>query len=102
MSDRIFMGVNGSIIHPQWGVPMSFHRVARAEHDLIANKSYIVFASYYNQASAENGLEAMSHNTITLDSAMLTDERSLLEAVIDSPDNALTGSSVVESTEDEL
>lgn len=105
MSNQTFTGINAVVFHPQWGVPMGFHKIARAEHDLVSNKSYIVFASYYNQASAENGLEAMTHNTVILDSAILADEPTLLQTVVDAPDNIMTGGTIVTgevSTEDEV
>ena len=95
MSNQTFTGINAAVIHTQWGVPMGFHKIARAEHDLVGNKSYIVFASYYNQASAESGLEAMTHNTVILDSAILADEPTLLQTVIDAADNIMTGGTIV-------
>ena len=105
MSNQTFTGIDAAVIHPQWGVPMGFHKIARAEHDLVSNKSYIVFASYYNQQSAENGLEAMAHNTVVLDSAILADEPTLLQTVIDAPDNIMTGGTIVSgavATDDEV
>lgn len=105
MSNQKFTGINVVVFHPQWGVPMGFHKIARAEHDLVSNKSYIVFASYYNQQSAENGLEAMAHNTVVLDSAILADEPTLLQTVIDAPDNIMTGGTIVSgavATDDEV
>lgn len=98
MSNQTFTGINVPVIHAQWGVPMGFHKIARAEHDLVSNKSYIVFASYYNQDSAAKGLEAMTHNTVILDSAILADEATLLQAVIDAPDNTMTGGTIVDGT----
>ena len=98
MSNQTFTGINAVVFHPQWGVLMDFHKIARAEHDLISNKSHIVFASYYNQASAENGLEAMAHNTVVLDNAILADEPTLLQTVIDAPDNIMTGGTIVSGT----
>lgn len=95
MSTKTLTGIKATVIHAQWGVPMGFHKIARAEHDLTTNTSYIVFASYYNQESAEHGLEAMSHNTVVLKSALLADEATLLQAVIDDPDNVMTGGIVV-------
>ena len=98
MSTQTLTGIKATVIHAQWGVPMGFHKIARAEHDLITNTSYIVFASYYNQESAEHGLEAMSHNTVILKSALLADEATLLQAVIDDPDNIMTGGIIVSGT----
>lgn len=95
MNDQIFIGINATVIHPQWGNPMGFHKIARAEHDLVSDKSYIVFASYYSQDSAANGLEAMTHNTVILDNAILADEPTLLQTVIDAPDNIMTGGTIV-------
>ncbi|MGB6924824.1 hypothetical protein [Psychrobacter sp.] len=95
MSTKTFTGINAIVIHPQWFVPMGFHKIARAEHDLVSNKSYIIFASYYNQVAAENGSEAMTHNTVILDSAVLADEPTLLQIVIDAPDNVMTGGAIV-------
>lgn len=99
MANQTLTGIKATVIHAQWGVPMGFHKIARAEHDLIGNTSYIVFASYYNQESAEHGLEAMSHNTVVLNSALLADEATLLHAVIDSADNnIMTGGTIVSGT----
>lgn len=97
MSNQTLTGIKVTVIHAQWGAPMGFHKITRAEHDLISDKSYIVFASYYNQESAENGLEVMSYNTIILNSAILADEATLLQAVIDAPDNIMTGGVIVNS-----
>lgn len=105
MNNQTFTGINAVVLHPQWGVPMGFHKIARAEHDLISNKSHIIFASYYNQASAESGLEAMAHNTVILDSAILADEPTLLQTVIDASDNIMTGGTIVSgavATDDEV
>lgn len=97
MSNQTLTGIKATVVHAQWGVPMSFHKIARAEHDLVSDRSYIIFASYYNQESAENGLEAMSHNTVILNSAILADEVTLLQAVIDAPDNIMTDGVIVNS-----
>lgn len=95
MNNRPFIGIDTVVLHPQWGVPMSFHRIARAEHDLANNRSYIVFASYYTQESAENNLEPMTHNTIVLNDATLVDEPTLLQTVIDEPDSLMNGGTIV-------
>ena len=97
MSNQTLTGIKATVIHAQWGVPMSFHKIARAEHDLISNRSYIIFASYYSQETAENGLEAMSHTTVILNSAILADEVTLLQTVIDAPDNVMTDGDIVNS-----
>ena len=97
MSNQTLTGIKAAVIHPQWGAPMGFHKIARAEHDLISDRSYIIFASYYNQESAENGLEAMSHTTVILNSAILADEVTLLQAVVDASDNVMTGGVIVNS-----
>lgn len=99
MTTKNLTGLNATVTHPHWGVPMSFHKIARAEHDLILNKSHIVFASYYNLSAAENGGEAMTHNTVILNEAMLADEATLLQAVIDMPDGMMTGGTVVTGTQ---
>ena len=97
MSNQTLTGIKATVVHAQWGVPMSFHKIARAEHDLISNRSYIIFASYYSQEAAENGLEAMSHTTVILNSAILADEVTLLQTVIDAPDNVMTDGVIVNS-----
>ena len=95
MINRPFTGISTVVLHPQWGVPMSFHRISRAEHDLANNRSYIVLASYYTQESAENGLEPMTHNTVVLNNAILADEPTLLQTVIDAPDSIMGSGTIV-------
>lgn len=89
------IGLTKEIIHPQWGAPMSYHRIVRVETDMVSKQTYIVFSSYYSQAVYEGNGQAMSTNTIHIEDSVLRIERDLLQAIIDSPDNVLSGGTIV-------
>lgn len=91
---RELMGINKVVIHEQYRVPMSFHRITRVEHDLTQDKTFIVFDNFYNRQTAESGGLAMSQNSILLDSATLADEATLLQFVIDMPDTIMSGGTI--------
>lgn len=101
MSDRIFIGIKQTIIHPQWGAPMDFHRISRVEHDLIQNESYVTLQSFYSQAVAENGGSYMSYEVVRISNAFLSDESTLLQAVLDEPSSVFAEGEIVTATEAE-
>lgn len=86
--------ITKTITHPQWGAPMEFHRITRVEVDIESNNTYVVFSSFYNEAAFTNGSMAMSVTSVHLTSSKLLTEQELVQAVIDSPDNELSGGTV--------
>lgn len=79
------------IVHPQWGAPMEYHKLVRAEADIQANESFVTFASYYNKAIHDADGMSMSMTTARIPQAIFDTVGVLLQAVIDSPDNVLSG-----------
>ena len=79
------------IIHEQWGAPMEFHRIIRIEVDMNTNDTYVAFASYYNEAAFTNHATSMSVTSIHLKNSKLLTEQELLQTIIDTPDNILSG-----------
>ena len=83
--------ITKTIVHPQWGAPMDFHRITRVEIDMSSNNTYIAFASYYNEEAFANGSMSMSITSIHMEGSTLYTEQDLVQAVIDNPDNELSG-----------
>lgn len=86
--------ITKTITHPQWGAPMEFHRITRVEVDMGSNNTYVVFSSFYNEAAFTDGSMPMSVTSVRLASSKLLTEQGLVQAVIDSPDNELSGGEV--------
>ena len=83
--------ITKTITHPQWGAPMEFHRIMRVEVDMITNDTYVAFGSYYNEAAFANGSSYMSVTSVNIKDSTLYTEQGLVQAVIDDPDNELSG-----------
>ena len=86
--------ITKTIIHPQCGAPMEFHRITRVEVDMSSNNTYVVFSSFYNEAAFTNGSMPMSVTSVHLIGSKLLTEQGLVQAVIDNPDNELSGGEV--------
>ena len=99
MAVQNLIGIKVDIIHDQWGAPMNFHKIVRVDHGLTLDESYVTFASYYNKAAAESGGLYMSHTTVYLGSAKLSNESILLQAVLDKPESIMSGGAIVKGTE---
>lgn len=84
-------GITKTIIHPQWGAPMNFHRIVRVEVDMGSISTHILFNSYYDKTTYENGSSSMSNTSIYLDESKLLTGQELVQAIIDTTDNDLSG-----------
>ena len=84
-------GLTKEITHQQWGAPMSYHVLVRAEHDLIIKDSFLTFASYYNKDIYTKGGMSMAHTTIRIPDSKLSTQEEYINAVIKNPDNELSG-----------
>lgn len=82
-------GIKGVIVHPQWGVPMGFHTLARADFDFANGSTYVTLSGYYSKEVAESGGQPMYNSTAHIDGAVLSDETGVLQSVISSPDSPL-------------
>lgn len=83
--------INKTITHPQWGAPMDFHRIVRVEIDMSTNDTYVAFASFYSESAFTNGASSMSITSTHIKGSKLLTEQELVQAVIDDPDNVLSG-----------
>lgn len=88
------LGINFTVIHPQWGAPMGYHTLARVEIDKVLNETYVVFASYYSKEVAAAGGTQMSSVTIALNTSTLRNERDLLQVIIDEEGNQFSGATI--------
>ena len=96
--------ITHTVVHPQWGAPMEYHKLIRSEADIQANETYVSFASYYNKAVHDTNGMSMSITSARIPQAVFDTVDVLLQAVIDSPDNVLSGGELVidETPEDEV
>jgi len=88
-------GINLVVTHPQWGAPMSFHSLVRAEFDKINDETYAVFNSYYNKSVFDAQGTAMSVTTVRVAGSTLYDEEDLLLAVTEQEDITFSGGEVI-------
>ena len=82
-------GIAGVVVHPQWGVPMGFHILSRADFDFLNKGTYVTLASYYSKEVLEAGGTPMHNVTVQLEGATLADEAGLLTAVTTDSKSAL-------------
>lgn len=94
----ITKGIEGVVVHPQWGVPMGFHTLARVDIDFMNKTTYVTLSSYYNKAVLESGGGYMYNVTLQMEGAALTTETALLEAIIAAPNSPLGDGTVVTYT----
>lgn len=84
--------------HPQWGAPMSYHALVRAEFDLDTEMSNANFASYYSKEAYAAGSQPMAYTNISVPGSELKTEQSFLNAIVGLTDTALSGGSVIKIT----
>lgn len=85
----ITKGIEGVVVHPQWGVPMGFHTLARVDFDFMNKTTYVTLSSYYSKAVLEAGGAHMYNVTVQMEGAALTTETALLEAIVAAPNSPL-------------
>lgn len=89
--------ITNIVIHPQWGVPMEYHKLVRAEADIQADESFVTFASYYNKGVHDADGMSMTMTTARIPQAIFNTEKILLQAVIAAEGNPLSGGTIVTS-----
>lgn len=87
--------ITNIVVHPQWGVPMEYHKLVRAEADIQANESFVTFASYYNKGVHDADGMSMTMTTARIPKAVFNTEKVLLQEVIDAEGNPLSGGTIV-------
>lgn len=91
----ITKGIEGVVVHPQWGVPMGFHTLARVDFDFMNKTTYVTLSCYYNKAVLEAGGSHMYNVTIQMEGAALATETVLLEAIVAAPNSPMETGTVV-------
>lgn len=87
--------ITNIVVHPQWGVPMEYHKLVRAEADIQASESFVTFASYYNKGVHDADGMSMTMTTARIPQAIFNTEKVLLQAVIAAEGNPLSGGKIV-------